>query len=307
MQEEYEIEPYYGEDSTSTAQFPNPAQWAGEDEAWAGIAREGGKMGAQMLNPWETVKGVGHMAKGALFDYGRLTSGFGKWGKRNYDDEPSFTGDLVDLGKGMYNNPWGTMTDMVTAPGSIPGMLAPGIPKIPKGGLYNRYRTRPGAAKVRSDLKDLRIDEYTGKDTVGRYYPGEKPSVYVPKRGGSRYDTSTRRHELGHAIHHKNSPKDYNAGGFGKLDNFIDEATQNIVGDKSVSQGLVNWGTGLLSPKHYKNHGPKAAGVPLFIAGAGVLSARRGINAARTAAPGGPVFKSQHEKEEPGKFQDYTF
>jgi hypothetical protein len=107
------------------------------------------KTGAQMLNPVEAVYGIGEMASGIANDVVRATGGTPR------KDAPSFSGDLTNLADSAYNQPVQTAIDMVTAPGSIPGMFTGmKMPKIPKGTGWELMRERPGFKDVRKSLKD---------------------------------------------------------------------------------------------------------------------------------------------------------
>ena len=144
---EYELEPW---DSTSTMRYPTGKPMPGEAEGLGLAAGNMLKTGAQMLNPIETIKGIGDMASGVANDGVRLLGGTPR------KDAPSFVGDIGNLAKSAYNQPVQTAIDAVTAPGSIPGMFTGALtPKIPKGTGWNLMRERPGFRDVRKSLEDV--------------------------------------------------------------------------------------------------------------------------------------------------------
>ena len=150
MNEEYDIEPWM--DSTSTATHPG-GPMPGEAEGLQLAVGNHARTGFQMLNAWETLNGIGEMASGIANDGVRLTGGTPR------EDAPSFSRDLGHLGKSLKEDTFGTLGDMITAPGSIPGFFTGmKMPKIPRGTGWNLLRERPGYKDVRNSLKD--VDRY---------------------------------------------------------------------------------------------------------------------------------------------------
>jgi len=181
MSESYEIEPW---DSTSTMRYPTGKPMPGEAEG-LGVAAGGMlKTGAQMLNPVEALYGLSHAASGIANDGVRLLGGTPR------EDAPSFAGDLKDAAVSAYNQPVQTAFDMVTAPGSIPGMFTGlKVPNIPKGSAYKLLRSKPGYSKLAPEVRGMGRYSYNpyevnnnfnkGRpyDTIGQSIRQERPNT----------------------------------------------------------------------------------------------------------------------------------
>jgi len=181
MSDEYYIEPW---DSTSTMRNPTYEPMPGEDEGLKLVAGNMVKTGAQMLNPVETLYGFGQAASGIANDGVRLVGGTPR------EDAPSFAGDLKDAAVSAYNQPAQTALDMVTAPGSIPGMFTGlKVPNIPKGSAYKLLRSKPGYSKIAPEVRGMgrySYDPYEvnnvfnkGRlyDTIGQTIREERPNT----------------------------------------------------------------------------------------------------------------------------------
>lgn len=143
-------------DSTSTNPYYKPGD-LGMSEA-EGLGYSIGNMfktGAKMLDPVETVVGIGTAISGAIND------GVRAFGGDPGENAPSFVGGIKDAAKQVVNNPAQALFDMATAPGSIPAMaLGASAAKIPQGTAYNVVRSRPGTQVVRDRLKGVGVYDY---------------------------------------------------------------------------------------------------------------------------------------------------
>ena len=133
----------------------------------------------------------------------------------------------------------------------------------------DNWRNRPAVDEQFNRMDDIGIDQELaemryrmtrGRDTVGSYSP-YYDSVRVPQKVPT-YMTpemkdaarNIRRHELYHAF--KGSPAHTRRK---TRDNFMEELNANIVGNKSVTKGLQDWGKDL-AYGGYPRHGSKTAG-----------------------------------------------
>lgn len=149
-------------DSTSTNPRYKPGDLGMSESEGLGYAM--GNMfetGARMLDPVEALKGVGTSVHGLFND------GFRALGGNPGKDQPSFFGGLKDSAQQIASNPARATFDMVTAPGSIPAIIAGSyLPKIPKGTGYKTVSPKPGTRVVREKLKGVGVYDYIPQQGV---------------------------------------------------------------------------------------------------------------------------------------------
>lgn len=149
-------------DSTSTNPYYKPGDLGMSESEGLGYAM--GNMfetGARMLDPVAAVEGLGSVINGVVSD------GVRAFGGNPGENAPSFVGGVKDTAKQFANNPAKAAFDMVTAPGSIPSLVAGAyIPKIPKGTGYKTVSPKPGTSVVREKLRGVGVYDYIPHEGV---------------------------------------------------------------------------------------------------------------------------------------------
>lgn len=115
--------------------------------------------------------------------------------------------------------------------------------------------------EVAQELAEMKNYMTKGGDALGSYSPyyesvriPRKPNVYENIDIARDSARNVRRHEFYHALDNSPSPSKRR-----KRDNYMEELNANIVGNKSVTKGLQDWGKHL-SQGGYSKHGSKAVG-----------------------------------------------